>query len=51
MPGWKEAAAGLIEYSQCRVRSPLVELTAWHKKCLRVGYWTDTPYSDSVTDV
>ncbi len=32
MPRWKEAAVGLSEYSRCRVRSPLVDSTAWHKK-------------------
>ncbi len=32
MPGYKEVAAGLSEYSGCRMRSPLVDLTAWHKK-------------------
>ncbi len=32
MPGCKEVAAGPSEYSRRRVRSPLVDLTAWHKK-------------------
>ncbi len=45
-----EAAVGLSEYSQCRVQSPLVELTAWHKTSC-VGYWTATPYLDTVTDM
>ena len=31
MPGCKEAAVGPSEYSGCRVRSPLVDSTAWHK--------------------
>ncbi len=33
-PRCKEAAVGPSEYSQCRVWSPLVELTARHKKSL-----------------
>ncbi len=32
LPGCKEVAAGLSEYSRHRVRSPLDDLTAWHKK-------------------
>ena len=38
------------EYSQRRVQSPLVELTAWHKTSC-VGYRTTAPYSDTVTDM
>ncbi len=32
MPRCKEAAAGPREYSGCRVWSPLVDSTAWHKR-------------------
>ena len=32
MPRWKEAAAGLSEYSRRRVQSLLVDSTVWHKK-------------------
>ncbi len=48
MPRCKEAAAGPSECSWCRVPSPLVELTAQHKR-LSVVYQTATQYSDSVT--
>ncbi len=40
---------GPSEYSWHRVQSPLVELTAQYKTSC-AGYWTTTPYSDTVTD-
>ncbi len=43
-PDWRKRLQASSEYSRCRVRSPLVDLTAWHKNVC-IGYRTAAPDS------